>query len=111
MASDKDELWKELKTQWAVLKRGSGASEADKEKAKGRINEIQEKLGVDKTVWDEPRQSSSHLIKSSNTQQGTGDISVKLDQILGKVLDSKRELSERITELTQKINGLEAKVS
>lgn len=114
MASDKDELWKELKTQWAVLKRGSGASEADKGKAKERINEIQEKLGVEKTSWDQPRQPGSHLIAGGNgAASGTGsiDLGTKLDKILGALLDTKREVNERITELTKQVNGLEAKVS
>ena len=68
MAEDINALWQELKQKWAILKSGSGASDEDKENAKKRINEIQKKLDLDITNWDEKNDSKS---KSSTTSSTT----------------------------------------
>ena len=64
--TQKDNLWKDLKATWQILKRDSGADEVAKGKAKERINEIQEALKLEKTNWDQPRQGApgSHLTKA-----------------------------------------------
>lgn len=95
--SDKDQHWKDLKAQWAHLKRGSNASEVEKGAAKEKINEIQEKLGLEKTKWDQPRQGGSHL-------QGGSDASTAnpmLSKILGTVLETRRELGELASEVNK----------
>lgn len=98
--SDKDQLWKDLKGEWAHLKRGSNATEVEKGAAKERINEIQEKLGLEKTKWDQPRQNGSHL------QGGTDATTANpmLSKILGTVLEIRRELGE----LTSEVNKMKA---
>ena len=96
--SEKDQHWKDLKSEWAHLKRGSNATEVEKGAAKERINEIQEKLGLEKTKWDQPRQGGSHL--QSDTSTGNP----MLSKILGTVLEIRRELGE----LTSEVNKIKA---
>ena len=71
--TEKDNLWGDLKKQWSYLKRDSGADEVQKGSAKERINEIQEKLKLDKTNWDAPRglciiESKNHKTRRGNVQ-------------------------------------------
>lgn len=100
--TEKDELWKDLKAQWAQLKRGSNASESDKGKAKERINEIQDKLGLERTKWDQPRQPGSHLTSKSNS----GGNDPLIEKVLGTVLDMRREMNEQLMQVQQQINKM-----
>jgi hypothetical protein len=88
--SDKDQHWKDLKAEWAHLKRGSNATEVEKGAAKERINAIQEKLGLEKTRWDQPRQNGTHLQNGGTIDTGNP----MLQKILGTVLETRRELGE-----------------
>ena len=108
---ERDQLWKDLKASWAVLKRDSGADEVAKGKAKERINEIQDKLKLDKTDWNAPRNGppGSHLTNAGASPSPSNNALV--EKILGTLLDMKREINEDMVSLTQKINSLEEKVS
>ena len=88
--SDKDQHWKDLKAEWAHLKRGSNATEVEKGAAKERINAIQEKLGLEKTRWDQPRQNGAHLQNGGTIDTGNP----MLQKILGTVLETRSELGE-----------------
>lgn len=109
--AEKDQLWKDLKSTWQILKRDSGADEVAKGKAKERINEIQEALKLDKTNWDQPRQGApgSHLTNAGAAASPSNNALV--EKILGTLLDMKRELNEDHASLSQKLNSLEEKVS
>ena len=109
--TEKDNLWKDLKATWQILKRDSGADEVAKGKAKERINEIQEALKLEKTNWDAPRQGApgSHLTNAGAAPTPSNNALV--EKILGTLLDMKRELNEDHATLSQKINSLEEKVS
>ena len=109
--AEKDQLWKDLKLTWQVLKRESGADEVAKGKAKERINEIQEALKLDKTNWDAPRQGApgSHLTNAGAAASPSNNAVV--EKILGTLLDMKRELNEDHATLSQKLNSLEEKMS
>ena len=108
--TEKDNLWKDLKATWQILKRDSGADEVAKGKAKERINEIQEALKLEKTNWDAPRQGApgSHLTNAGAAPTPSNNALV--EKILGTLLDMKRELNEDHATLSQKINSLEEKV-
>ena len=108
--AEKDNLWKDLKATWQILKRDSGADEVAKGKAKERINEIQEALKLEKTNWDAPRQGApgSHLTNAGAAPTPSNNALV--EKILGTLLDMKRELNEDHATLSQKINSLEEKV-
>lgn len=109
--AEKDALWKDLKLQWSFLKRDSGADEAKKGQAKKRINEIQEKLNLDKTDWNQQRQGApgSHLTKAGAS--ATPSNNALVEKILGTLLDMKREVNEELVKLQQQINSLEGKVN
>lgn len=109
--AEKDNLWKDLKATWQILKRDSGADEVAKGKAKERINEIQEALKLDKTNWDAPRQGApgSHLTNAGAAASPSNNAVV--EKILGTLLDMKRELNEDHATLSQKLNSLEEKMS
>ena len=109
--AEKDNLWKDLKATWQILKRDSGADEVAKGKAKERINEIQEALKLDKTDWNQPRNGppGSHLTNAGAAASPSNNALV--EKILGTLLDMKRELNEDHAALSQKINSLEEKVS
>ena len=109
--AEKDSLWKDLKVQWSYLKRDSGADEVKKGSAKERINEIQEKLKLDKTNWDAPRSGApgSHLTNAGAAASPSNNALV--EKILGTVLDMKRTMNEDFVSLNQKINNLEEKVT
>lgn len=103
---EKDALWKDLKVQWASLKRGSNADEIEKGKAKERINEIQEKLNLDKTNWNQNRQQpGTHLTQTSSNPSSNALI----EKILGTVLDARREMNERLLMIQQTLNRMEDK--
>ena len=108
--AEKDALWKDLKLQWSFLKRDSGADEAKKGQAKKRINEIQEKLNLDKTDWNQQRQGApgSHLTKAGANPTPSNNALV--EKILGTLLDMKREVNEELIKLQQQINSLDEKV-
>jgi hypothetical protein len=108
--AEKDALWKDLKLQWSFLKRDSGADEAKKGEAKKRINEIQEKLNLDKTDWNQQRQGApgSHLTKAGASTTPSNNALV--EKILGTLLDFKREISEELISFHQQLNSLEEKV-
>jgi hypothetical protein len=105
--SEKDILWKDLKATWQILKRDSGADEAAKGVAKQHINEIQEKLKLDKTDWNTPRSGppGSHLTAAGASPSPSNNALV--EKILGTVLDMKRMVNEDLIALTQKITSLE----
>ena len=105
--AEKDALWKELKTSWAVLKRDSGADEVAKGKAKERINEIQDKLKLDKTDWNTPRSGppGSHLTKAGASPNPSNNALV--EKILGTILDLKREVNESLVTINKQISILE----
>jgi hypothetical protein len=106
--AEKDSLWKDLKVQWSYLKRDSGADEVKKGTAKERINEIQEKLKLDKTDWNQNRsQPGAHLTAPTASPSNNALV----EKILGTVLDLKRAMNEDFVALNQKINTLEEKVS
>ena len=107
---ERDQLWKDLKASWAVLKRDSGADEVAKGKAKERINEIQESLKLEKTNWDAPRQGApgSHLTNAGASPTPSNNALV--EKILGTLLDMKRELNEDHATLSRKLTTLEEKV-
>lgn len=109
--AEKDNLWKDLKATWQILKRDSGADEVAKGKAKERINEIQEALKLDKTNWDAPRSGApgSHLTNAGAAASPSNNAVV--EKILGTLLDMKRELNEDHATLSQKLNSLEEKMS
>lgn len=60
--SNNDALWQELKVKWNMLKKGSGASDAEKASAKTRICEIQKALGKPVQVWDDNKKSSPRIV-------------------------------------------------
>jgi len=91
----RDEHWKELKSQWSILKGGSGAGEREKGAAKARINEIQEALHLEKTDWSAPRQPRDNI-------PGNALDNDKLDKILGTILDKFRALNERLDKLERR---------
>ena len=93
--AEKDALWKDLKLQWSFLKRDSGADEAKKGEAKKRINEIQEKLNLDKTDWNQQRQGApgSHLTKAGASPT-----------------PSNNALVEELISFHQQLNSLEEKI-
>lgn len=99
--SDKDQHWKDLKAEWAHLKRGSNATEVEKGAAKERINAIQEKLGLEKTKWDQPRQGGSHL-------QGGGTDTTTANPMLAKILGTVLEIRRELGELSSDVNKLKA---
>ncbi len=104
--SDKDALWKDLKMQWSNLKRGSNATESEKGTAKERINEIQDKLGLEKTNWNANRQQpGSHLQNGGAVASPSNNALV--EKILGTVLETRREMNEKFMALTQKLNKME----
>lgn len=107
LKAEKDSLWKELKTSWSVLKRESGADEVAKGKAKERINEIQEKLKLDKTDWNTPRSGppGSHLTKAGASSNPSDKLLI--EKVLGTVLDAKRILAEEFITLNQRLTTLE----
>jgi hypothetical protein len=109
--TEKDSLWKDLKIQWSYLKRDSGADEVKKGAAKERINEIQEKLKLDKTDWNQPRSGppGSHLTKAGASSNPSDKILI--EKVLGTVLDMKRVMNEDFMALNKKINSLEEKMS
>lgn len=94
----RNELWTELKSQWSVLKGGSGAGEKEKGTARARINEIQESLGLQKTDWAAPRQPKDSI--PGNTVDND-----KLDRILGTILDKFRHLNERLDKIENTMRG------
>ena len=100
---ERDQLWKDLKASWAVLKRDSGADEVAKGKAKEKINEIQDALKLDKTDWNQPRSGppGSHLTKAGASPNPSNNALV--EKILGTVLDMKRELNEDLVKINQKL--------
>ena len=108
---ERDQLWKDLKASWAVLKRDSGADEVAKGKAKEKINETQDALKLDKTDWNQPRSGppGSHLTKAGASPNPSNNALV--EKILGTVLDMKRELNEDLVKINQKLTTLEGKVS
>tara|TARA_B110000438_G_scaffold3908_1_gene3916 strand:+ start:9759 stop:10112 length:354 start_codon:yes stop_codon:yes gene_type:complete len=99
--SEKDQHWKDLKAEWAHLKRGSNATEVEKGAAKERINAIQEKLGLEKTRWDQPRQGGSHL-------QGGGTDTTSANPMLAKILGTVLEIRRELGELTSDVNRMKA---
>jgi hypothetical protein len=105
--TEKDNLWGDLKKQWSYLKRDSGADEVQKGSAKERINEIQEKLKLDKTNWDAPRSGApgSHLTNAGAAASPSNNVLV--EKILGTLLDMKRVINEDFVSLNQKITKLE----
>ena len=105
--TEKDNLWGDLKKQWSYLKRDSGADEVQKGSAKERINEIQEKLKLDKTNWDAPRSGApgSHLTNAGAAASPSNNALV--EKILGTLLDMKRVINEDFVSLNQKITKLE----
>lgn len=112
--TEKDTLWKDLKLQWSYLKRGSNASESDKGKAKERINEIQDKLGLEKTNWNANRQQPGTHLQNGNgggASGGSSSNNVLTEKILGTVLEMRREMNEQLLDITQKLNKMEASVS
>lgn len=104
--TEKDQLWKDLKAQWAQLKRGSNATETEKGKAKERINEIQDKLGLERTKWDQPRQPGSHLTSSGSGSSGSGGDNVLIEKVLGTVLEMRREMNDQLLEVQQRLNKM-----
>ena len=108
--TEKDQLWKDLKAQWAQLKRGSNATETEKGKAKERINEIQDKLGLERTKWDQPRQPGSHLTSSASSGSGSsgssGGDNVLIEKVLGTVLEMRREMNDQLLEVQQRLNKM-----
>ena len=108
--TEKDNLWKDLKATWQILKRDSGADEVKKGEAKKRINEIQESLKLEKTNWDAPRQGApgSHLTNAGAAASPSNNALV--EKILGTLLDMKRELNEDHATLSRKLTTLEEKV-
>jgi len=109
--AEKDSLWKDLKIQWSYLKRDSGADEVKKGSAKERINEIQEKLKLDKTDWNAPRSGppGAHLTNAGAAASPSNNALV--EKILGTILDMKRTMNEDFVSLNQKINNLDEKVT
>lgn len=104
--TEKDSLWKDLKLQWGSLKRGSNATEPEKGTAKERINEIQEKLGLEKTNWNANRQQpGSHLQTGSLTSSPSSNAIV--EKILGTVLETRREMMDAFMDLQQRLNKME----
>jgi hypothetical protein len=106
--SEKDALWKDLKAQWGNLKRGSNATESEKGTSKERINEIQEKLGLEKTNWNANRQQPGSHLQSGGAATSPSNNAL-VEKILGTVLETRREMNETLMTLTQKMNRMEEK--
>jgi len=82
--NNKDALWKELKVKWNMLKKGSGASDSEKNSAKTRINEIQTALGKEVTPWDNDKKSSPPT--STVTKQETSKTAPAFFEVENKVI-------------------------
>ena len=105
----KDKLWGELKLKWKALRRGSNSNDEQKLAAKKRINEIQDVLGLDKTDFDAPYEGGNTqqtAKKSKHDDVGPHYSDKDLKAILGATLDGKRQITEKLADLEDKVTAI-----
>lgn len=75
---EKDAYWKSMKANWALLKKESTATDAEKETAKIAINNAQKALNLEVTKWDEKKQAAYGGEKSlGNVNWETGTVNAE----------------------------------